>query len=473
MMTKSSSTNTIRPHIYRRGTLKPAYFQRCAARNIPRAEQPIRLNVFCLSRKLSKRMFRRRPVLWMIVLFAVLLALLAALLLSVHAPTATAGDGREVTIEKVTYGTDHRFTQGKLWVRLLKPFLGTPWATRRGCFETRLDSTNPVMMVWTRWTGISRTNPLPLEVSIIDENGAESELVSARWNQSDWWARTNRFESTSRVAWMLQNYPRRDDPLRMRVYERDTKYNPRLVVEIALPNFGPTRHRQWSGRKTPISVTNSGVEFTLKEFRNLATNIWNAQFEVRTNGQPDSSWQIAGLYATDATGNLLSARAEVIAATLHVPVITLNGALWRGERAWKISAEFCRAFDFQPHELWTSPDLASPFTSIPGATNLSLTNVVGGCTLVLSGVYSRHYGDRATLTAWFGNMPAASRLFLVDAVNDLRRQIVVQQIASNPVGWHTFSLVVPPDSKTARFTFAVRRTTSVAFDVANPAVAQR
>jgi len=409
-------------------------------------------------------------------MLAVVLAALAALLLSARAPTATAADGREVTIERVTYGTDHRFVQGKLWVRLLKPFLGTPWAAQRGCLETRFDSTNPVMMVWTRWTGISGTNPVPLEVSVIDENGTESELVNARWNQSDWSADTNRSGSTYHVAWMLRNYPRRDGRLRMRAYGRDRRYARVSIVEIAIPNSGPTRHRQWSGHQPPVSVTNNSVEFTLKEFSNIGSNNWNARFEVRTNGQPDSSWQIAGIHATDATGNLVSTRGQVMAATRKEPLIILNGALWRSERAWRISADFCRAFDFRTNEIWTTPQIALPFIRTSGTTNLSLTNVVLGCTLVLGELHASfnpidpgRAGSRLTLTAWLRDMPAPSRLFLVEAVDDLRQEIMMRQVDSYPVGWHTFSLLAPSHSKTAQFTFAVRRTTPIAFDVANPA----
>ena len=223
-------------------------------------------------------------------------------------------------------------------------------------------------------------------------------------------------------------------------------------------------------------MTNNSVEFTLKEFSNVGSNNWNARFEVRTNGQPDSSWQIAGIHATDATGNLVSTRGQVIAAARKEPLITLNGALWRSERAWRISADFCRAFDFRTNEMWTTPQIALPFIRTSGTTNLSLTNVVLGCTLVLGELHASfnpidpgHAGSRLILTAWLRDMPAPCRLFLVEAVDDLRQEITIRQVDSYAVGWHTFSLLVPTHSKTAQFTFAVRRTTSVAFDVANPA----
>jgi hypothetical protein len=429
-------------------------------------------------------MFRRRPVLWTVVGLAIIFAVLAGMLLTSRPPFATASDGRSARIEKVTYGTEHSFTaRGPVWVRILRPVLGTRWAAVRGSYETRLTSTNPVMVVWTRWSGISGTNPLPLEASIVDAHGTESELVVRDWNQTDYWAHTNRFESTNFLAWMFPNYPRRSDPLRLRIYDRDARNERQRVLEMAFPNPGPRRYRQWPGEPPPITYTNAGVEFTLKSFTQATPSSWNAAFDVRTNGAVDSSWQVGRIYARDATGNFVSTMTNVIAGGHGPAPIALQGTLWPDERAWKISAEFCRAFDFASNECWTTPQIPiRPVTQAWG-TNISLTNVaVNGSTVVLGELESnisvplpRNLRGSVMLTAWLLNMSVPSRLFVVSAVDDRQREVQIQpgtrvwiQQTASDDGWHMFSLLPPPESKALQFTFAVRKATPVEFQVANP-----
>jgi len=183
------------------------------------------------ARQTVKSMSRRKC---MIVAFAVLFAIIILLLQRHAAPAVTAADGRRLKIEKITYGTQHSFTLGKPWVRVLKPLLGARWAARRGCVEMRFTNGPPALMVWTRWTGISSTNPLPVEATILDEHGSESEVMLARWNQTDWWAHTNRFDSTSYVAWMFPHATGGSRALRLRVYGRDKHYGQNQVAEISL-----------------------------------------------------------------------------------------------------------------------------------------------------------------------------------------------------------------------------------------------
>jgi hypothetical protein len=79
------------------------------------------------------------------ILAAVFVALVVALVVFFKSRVpagATAADGRRCTLEKITHGTEHSFTTGKLWVRVLKPVLGTRWAAQRGFSvrkSTRID----------------------------------------------------------------------------------------------------------------------------------------------------------------------------------------------------------------------------------------------------------------------------------------------------------------------------------------------
>jgi hypothetical protein len=420
-------------------------------------------------------MLLRRPVIWVLLSLAVILGALVGILLMSHVPSATAGDGRKVTIERTTYGTEHRFVQGPLWGRILTPLLGTRWAARHHCFETRFTSTNPVMVVWTRWSGISRTNPLPQEASLVDASGTESELVVPRWNQTDWWTRTNRFESTDLVAWVFPNYPRRDDPLRLRIYDHDTLHQRQRVVEMAFPNPGPTHYEQWAGKLSPIIHTNARGEFTLKSFAQVTPDSWDAVFEVRTNGSIDSSWQFGRISAHDATGNFVSTMTNVVPGGRGPAAVGLRGALWPHEHAWKISAEFYRGFDFASNECWTTPQIPlRPMTQV-WSTNLSLTNLAVNGSMVVVGELQNNMNvqlwrnSRASLllTARLLATTEPSRLFVVNAVDDRQRPVEVQQTAWG-AQWQNFSLLLPSDGRALQLTLAVRKATLAEFEVANP-----
>jgi hypothetical protein len=411
--------------------------------------------------------------------FMLIAGAMVVLLATRRFESATAADGRRIRVEKTSYGIEHRFTIGKWWVRALKPLLGKRWAARRRSIEMRFTNENPALMVWTGWSGVSKTNPLSVEATIVDEHGTESEMVLSRWNETDYWAHTNRFESASYVGWILRNYPRRSHSLRLRIYDRDRQYRASQAVEIAFANRAPKRYPQWRGERLPILRTNTGFVFALTEIKAQTSAVWQVHFRVTTNGSPDASWQIGSVRACDATGNFITARSNVFAGVRIDPVFRLPGALWPGERAWKFSVEFCRLFDFQPHELWTTP----PIPVFP-TTASSITNSdVNGHSLVVAGIFEipqtqfGHTLDRpnGTLKARLANATATTRLMLLDAEDDLGRNVKRELGAV----WGPFSeqydynLVVLPGAKSVRFTFAVRRSTVVDFDVAAESVVRR
>jgi hypothetical protein len=416
-------------------------------------------------------MLRRKRI-----LAAVFVAMAVALVLVLRSRTsasATAPDARRVTVEKITYGTKHSFTLGKAWVRVLKPVLGTRWAARHGCVKMQFTNAEPALMVWTRWSGVSITNPLSLEATILDEHGTESELVLSRWNESDARAHTNRFDSTSYVGWIFRNYPRRSRSLSLRIYDRDTDYRPIPVVQISFPNPAPKRYPRWTGRQAPVSRTNEGAVFTLEEV-NGADALWNDRFQVTTNGLPDASWQVASLQATDATGNIIGARTNVMANAHLKTVFTLRGALWPDERARRLSVEFCRAFDFSTNELWTTPPLdVLPFTTAAGPiTNSSVNGHIVVVKVFDPGQAFLLAGSRANGVAWVSleTNPVPACLMLVRAQDDLGREVEHKPVSVTPDHKYVYDLFRPTGGRAVRLTFAVRQSTIIDFDVAAESV---
>jgi hypothetical protein len=428
---------------------------------------PTRQNVRSMPR-------RNRIFLAIAVFVAILLAIVV--LFPRLPPGAAAADGRRLTIEKITWGTDHSFTLGKLWVRVLKPILGTPWAARRGCVEIHFTNAEPALMVWTRWTGISMTNPLPVEATILDQQGTESEMVVCRWNQSDFQIQTNRFESTSYVGWIFGNYPRRSRTLSMRIYDQKRQHRERPVVEMAFANPAPTKYPQWSGERLPMTRTNNGgTEFTLKAVTAESTGWW-AHFQTQTDGA--RSWQTGGITTRDVTGNSATRRIIPAASLNRHGVFALPGALWPGERAWRFSVEFCRGGEFADDELWTTPSLALQPAS--AATSVAITNFsLNGSTLMVWQPQLRaeampwpgKTGQSAGIGARLDAGSAPLRLFLVRAVDEQNREVQIDQSPSSfSMGWYHFEFLVPARAQSLRFTFAVRKSVMIDFDVAAESV---
>jgi hypothetical protein len=407
---------------------------------------------------------------------AVFVAISLAVILLLNSrvpPGATAADGRRIRIEKVTFGTQHSFTMGKLWVRVLKPALGTPWAARHGCVEMRFTNAQSGLMVWTKWSGVSATNPLSLEATILDEHGTESELVLSRWNQSDGSAHTNRFDSISYVGWIFRNYPRRSASLSLRIYDRDQQHRKSQAVEIPFRNPAPKHYPRWMGERFPVSRTNEGTVFTLREVTGTAAT-WNARFEVTTNGSPDHSWQVGSIQAHDGTGNSFMTRSNVLSAGSGDPRFQLHGSLWPGENAWRFSVEFCRETDSGTNEVWMTPEMAILPAGISGA---SITNSsLNGHTVVVIGVFAaRHIAPRPAR-----EMPAnasvrlrleptdniSGRLKLLAAHDDAGREIRHEPGPGISAEHYNYNLWLPAGAKSVRFTFAVRESTMIDFDVA-------
>src|SRR5687768_5465909 len=165
--------------------------------------------------KLAWPVFRtKRRIILFIAAFVVVVGVVLFLALSEGAPTATTENGRNVTIEKVTFGTHHSFFKGRWWVRVLRPMRGKRWAAQRGAYEVRFTNDVPALMVWTRWEGISRSNNVAVEATLLDQLGTESQLIAYRWHDGLVTYSNAPGTEASRVAWLLSNFPRRSKTLR-------------------------------------------------------------------------------------------------------------------------------------------------------------------------------------------------------------------------------------------------------------------
>lgn len=411
---------------------------------------------------------KRRRILLVIALVAVVVGLAIYVALSAKPVAATAADGRVITIEKVTFGTHHRFTQGKWWVRVLKPIRGTRWAAMRGCYETRFTNDVPALMVWTRWEAVSRSNTVAVEATIADERGTESELVLNRWN-----AVPGSFGGGSqpaRVAWLFHNFPRRSNPLRLRIYDRDQRYIPTQAVEIAFSNPARKRVAEWQGSELPLVIKTNNTEFVLTSVQQTSNAFWRLNFLVRTNGVLDPSWRVGGITALSASGNVFSTRSNLAATAATNLTFSLRGALWPEEPVWRFVADLFRVADFQPNELWVLTNIAVPSRNLPFQFTTNLAS------------YSNHpikfkLESNPPHTPWrrgdirrnaYASVEFAAvdaHLFLLAARDDHGREIRTEVFPGAPQQVYLFGLEVPQGAQTLNFTFGIRKPTQATFNV--------
>ena len=416
---------------------------------------------------------KQRRLLFIAALIVVLCVVLFVAL-SEGPPTAVTADGRRVAIEKITFGTHHSFTQGKWWVRLLKPIRGKSWAAQRGCYETRVTNDVPALVVWTRWEGLHRLNARgAVEATLVDENGIESELVLNRWNALPGSLSGGPGPQDGYVAWLFSNFPRRAQRIRLRIYGRDNRYALTQAVEIAFSNPTRRRFRDWNGSELPVVITTNNTQFTLSSVEKTSNALWRLSFHVRTNGVIDPSWVVGGVTVSSASGNLLASRSNL--AVTHTTNITfqLRGALWREEPVWRLATEFFRTTDFQANELWTLTNVAIPTRTLPFqfATNL-ISHGNRPVDLKLESIPSsppspyrpRGIWRNANLYVRF-EVPD-EHLFLVEATDDQGRQIKSEVDPGAPRTIYLFGLAIPAGAQSINLTFAICRPTVVTFDVA-------
>jgi len=415
---------------------------------------------------------KQRRLLFIAALIVVLCVVLF-LALREGPPLAVTADGRRIAIEKVTYGTHHSFTQGKWWARLLKPIRGKSWAAQHGCYETRITNDVPALMVWTRWEGLNRSNSVAVVAAILDKSGTESELVLNRWN-----AVPGSFDGDAQpayVAWLFNNFPRHADKMRLRIYDRDKRYMPTQVVELAFSNPVRNRFPEWRGSELPVEVTTNGTVFILRSVQQVSNALWRFSFDSRPNGTNDPTWQVRGVTAASASGNILSTHSNLAIAVpaLRSGFSTLNfhlrRALWPEEPVWRFAAEFYRTTDFQPNELWTLTNIAIPSRGAPFqlTTNLASHANQPLTFKLVSRPPAIPYppsaiGHNVELHVIF---EAAAHVFLVAAIDDQGKEVKTEVHLGAPPSIYAFGLAIPPGAQSLSLTFAIRKPTLVTFDV--------
>src|SRR2546425_748286 len=75
------------------------------------------------------------------------------------ARSATLADGRRVTIEKITYGTNHQFVYANLLAKLASPIVPGQWKAKMGVRTVTMQTPPGSVVIWGVWkfpTGANR-----------------------------------------------------------------------------------------------------------------------------------------------------------------------------------------------------------------------------------------------------------------------------------------------------------------------------
>jgi hypothetical protein len=293
-------------------------------------------------------------------------------------PTVRLADGRAGFVRAVTYGTNHVFVDGPLWVRMLGRYLPRALSARRGMLRHTWASPHPSTVVWMEWE-FPATNRPPGLAAVVDRHGIVSE--------SKFYVVSAMAQTHGLVAWCLENYPRREKNIRLKFYSQNFQAASHVdpAGELVLPN--PARRASsWSAPAAPASGDGAQTFALRSLFSGSATGMpftnrygprALATFQVLEAGRTNSLWAIRGLEGRGASGNFF--RSHWAAAPETPLFVGFLEILWPDEPDWRLRVEFTRMTGFPAEDLVTIKAINAVLTNPPFTTNLQL--VVNGVTL--------------------------------------------------------------------------------------------
>jgi hypothetical protein len=381
-------------------------------------------------------------------------------------------DGRVLTIKGATFGLRHCYIHGQLWQRVLGRCLPEKWAKRLGAQILTQYSDRPTLMVWLQRREVSAPVPPIAEASLLDDQGHE---IAPLYRKLE--AAPQPFLTI--LGWEFEHFPRRARNLRVRFYSRDNDARLRQVAEFVLSNPARRSYPQWQTAPLPITRTQDDLDFTLLDLKTgppvlpaAKTNrnavfepVVTAAFRVAKAGQVLTDWCVSALDFSDATGNHFVVKPPACASSGDQFLVTARATFWPSESAWKLNAEFFRRANFTADELFMLPNVQVP---APGQqTVINQAFAIQGFVLRVVHLGSDAQPDRsrpwlpqwnADLAAEFETGTASARLALVNAQDQLQRDLRHEWSYQTPNGQQHFRLEVPANATSLDLRFAVQQT---------------
>jgi hypothetical protein len=396
-------------------------------------------------------------------------------------------EGYAVTLKSVTFGQTHRHVYGQWWSKplaLLFPTNPPAW-----CKTTTFQITNDMatLVCWVEGSGAAGTMQGlarfgPLSACVTDASGLESAPVSP--------VRSLAVSNRWFAAYEFTSFPRRAEHCGLRLY-RSTPSNRVERAEFRISNPARRSYPEWAPEALPatkkaghepisLATLHTGLYHGLA-FMSNHVGTWT---EVELD-YPNGPWTILAVELSDATGNRVRKQtptmrmlerdtrvsSEAVAAwSRRHAAISLEGALWLEEAAWRIHLECRQGWQavFPADQLWTVQGLAVPGAS--GVTAVNARTNVGGVALAFTALSASNevrQGQCRRIQALVRvDSPPPGAFVDIVKLTDDRGTNLFKAPARFETRQHVLDLRVPPESKTVDITFAVHRKQTVEFTVA-------
>jgi hypothetical protein len=400
--------------------------------------------------------------------------------------TVRLPDGTELTILKVSYGTNHvspALIPKSIFDHLPKKLTETLGLSPR---LTR-SSSEPTLGLWFKWRNSSPTFPQSnYAITMSDESGFESA-------GPDLWVGGSR---PSVQGETFHSFPRRSPKIHLHAY-LPSKWTgsgpqpPTHVGEFEFANPAFAEYPVWKTGPTTVRSSSGDFEATVREFRVGAnTNVgptfrgmygdnWlicDGTFTAKYRGQIATNWHVKSVCLSDASGNRVFPNFWMNQPPWAAELSCHFGpALWPDGSVWKVSTEFSRlpTSEFQADELVTFKNVPvpAPYAASYGHWKTNLQ----GLTFTLDGVA----GVGATLTnvdqtslpnkvseivATLVPTANSGNLALIRIVSNLGSNIKPEQ-SYPPIDGktHEFGVTFPTNTTTVDITFAVHKSRFLEF----------
>jgi hypothetical protein len=314
-------------------------------------------------------MNQRRKVLGVVIIFLVLSACGIWLwLASKETQSVRLVSGAVITLQRVTYGKEHRFVYGSLWQRL-RARLPEKWFGKSGAFTVTYRTTNDSAIAWLVWKGpnvLTGGGTFPAYVMVNDRDERLHTAGLATLPGPPFLL--HRVGQETLIDGRELVLPRKDKIVRLRLYDVDTNSHRVPVGEFKISNPSPQDLPVWKPEPLPIRRTNGNVEFTLSQLtagtevksnRGFLTAQNKLTFQIAENGERTTNWQLRVISASDALGNQnvygVGSHPDRKGESWEGPLL-----LWPDEPAWKLRLEFVRRSGSAPDELWLARDIPVP-----------------------------------------------------------------------------------------------------------------
>jgi len=219
----------------------------------------------------------------------------------------------------------------------------------------------------TAFSWDSRNEIVSVRIVVTDDEGNEFDPVA-----NDAGGFQGQFHTQYWVG-EIPVFPRRARELRLKLMSHTN-----FIAEFRIANPALALHPTWTAKPLPITAKDGDFEATLVDFRsgNAAGPLvpqtgryyptTKCVFRIGDVRSSTNVWQPIGFEISDATGNhwQVSPRIETEGVkALHSISTWFNGALWAGESAWKVRAEFKRIGEFSAEELLHIREIRIPLAA--------------------------------------------------------------------------------------------------------------